>query len=83
LTQFCSKPAVPIAGKYRLIDVPLSNSNVILDKNVSIGFDSRVTGGGAPGQNIETDQAMFVDGILVVKRGAVLKEGWQFQPSSN
>ena len=25
LTQFRSKPAVPIAGKYRLIDVPISN----------------------------------------------------------
>lgn len=25
LTQFRSKPAVPLAGKYRLIDVPLSN----------------------------------------------------------
>lgn len=25
LTQFRSKPAVPIAGKYRLIDIPLSN----------------------------------------------------------
>ena len=26
LTEFRSKPAVPLAGKYRLIDVPLSNS---------------------------------------------------------
>ena len=25
LTQFRSKPAVPLAGKYRLIDVPISN----------------------------------------------------------
>ncbi|MCP4173291.1 MAG: glucose-1-phosphate adenylyltransferase, partial [Fuerstiella sp.] len=25
LTQFRSKPAVPIGGKYRLIDVPISN----------------------------------------------------------
>ena len=25
LTQFRSKPAVPLAGKYRLIDIPLSN----------------------------------------------------------
>ncbi|MEA1949846.1 MAG: glucose-1-phosphate adenylyltransferase, partial [Planctomycetota bacterium] len=25
LTQFRSKPAVPVAGKYRLIDIPLSN----------------------------------------------------------
>ena len=25
LTQFRSKPAVPIAGKYRLVDIPLSN----------------------------------------------------------
>src|SRR5438477_9458782 len=25
LTQFRSKPAVPIAGKYRLIDIPVSN----------------------------------------------------------
>ncbi len=25
LTQVRSKPAVPIAGKYRLIDIPLSN----------------------------------------------------------
>ena len=25
LTKFRSKPAVPIAGKYRLIDVPVSN----------------------------------------------------------
>src|SRR3990172_6173546 len=25
LTKFRSKPAVPLAGKYRLIDVPLSN----------------------------------------------------------
>ncbi|MCP4172141.1 MAG: hypothetical protein GY758_15360, partial [Fuerstiella sp.] len=24
-TEFRSKPAVPIAGKYRLIDVPISN----------------------------------------------------------
>ena len=26
LTEFRSKPAVPLAGKYRLIDIPLSNS---------------------------------------------------------
>ena len=26
LTKFRSKPAVPVAGKYRLIDIPLSNS---------------------------------------------------------
>ncbi|MBE0700024.1 MAG: glucose-1-phosphate adenylyltransferase, partial [Anaerolineaceae bacterium] len=25
LTQMRSKPAVPIAGKYRLIDIPISN----------------------------------------------------------
>ncbi len=25
LTQFRSKPAVPFAGKYRLIDIPISN----------------------------------------------------------
>ena len=25
LTQFRSKPAVPIGGKYRLIDIPISN----------------------------------------------------------
>src|ERR1700749_119477 len=25
LTQFRSKPAVPLAGKYRLIDIPISN----------------------------------------------------------
>ncbi|HPP52580.1 MAG TPA: sugar phosphate nucleotidyltransferase, partial [Thermoguttaceae bacterium] len=25
LTKFRAKPAVPIAGKYRLIDIPLSN----------------------------------------------------------
>src|SRR5258705_4632581 len=25
LTKFRSKPAVPLAGKYRLIDIPLSN----------------------------------------------------------
>src|SRR3954465_11209313 len=25
LTKFGSKPAVPLAGKYRLIDIPLSN----------------------------------------------------------
>jgi glucose-1-phosphate adenylyltransferase len=25
LTKYRSKPAVPLAGKYRLIDIPLSN----------------------------------------------------------
>jgi glucose-1-phosphate adenylyltransferase len=25
LTQYRSKPAVPIAGKYRLVDIPVSN----------------------------------------------------------
>ncbi len=25
LTEYRSKPAVPLAGKYRLIDVPISN----------------------------------------------------------
>ena len=25
LTQTCAKPAIPIAGDYRLIDVPISN----------------------------------------------------------
>ncbi|MEC7843124.1 MAG: sugar phosphate nucleotidyltransferase, partial [Candidatus Latescibacterota bacterium] len=25
LTQYRSKPAVPIGGKYRLIDIPISN----------------------------------------------------------
>ncbi len=26
LTKYRSKPAVPIAGKFRLIDIPISNS---------------------------------------------------------
>ncbi len=26
LTRLSSKPAVPIAGKYRLIDIPISNA---------------------------------------------------------
>ena len=26
LTQFRAKPAVPVAGKFRLIDIPISNS---------------------------------------------------------
>ncbi|HEX6987546.1 MAG TPA: sugar phosphate nucleotidyltransferase, partial [Planctomycetaceae bacterium] len=25
LTQYRSKPAVPLAGKYRIIDIPISN----------------------------------------------------------
>ena len=38
LTEQRSKPAVPIAGKYRLIDIPISNC---LNSNVTrmFGFD--------------------------------------------
>ena len=31
LTKMRAKPAVPIAGKYRLIDIPLSNCILLLD----------------------------------------------------
>ena len=36
LTENRSKPAVPIAGKYRLVDIPISNC---INSNISRMFD--------------------------------------------
>lgn len=44
LTEYRSKPAVPLAGKYRLIDVPISNSINLFSAllRVNIGASSGV-----------------------------------------
>ena len=43
LTKLRAKPAVPIGGKYRLIDIPISNClNSGIHKNKSTKFSRKV-----------------------------------------
>jgi glucose-1-phosphate adenylyltransferase len=46
----------------------------ILDKNCRVG-DNVTIKGGAGLANIETDSYCIVDGIVVVKKGAVIEHG--------
>ncbi|MFD1063769.1 glucose-1-phosphate adenylyltransferase [Winogradskyella litorisediminis] len=49
--------------------------NAILDKNVSIGDDVRINGGKHL-EDAETDQYVIKEGIVVIKKGAVLPKGF-------
>ena len=49
-------------------------TNCIIDKNVKIGDDVRITGG-AHLEDIETDTYVVRDGIVVVKNGATIASG--------
>ncbi|NRA93050.1 MAG: glucose-1-phosphate adenylyltransferase [Psychroserpens sp.] len=48
--------------------------NVILDKNCRIGDDVRINGGPHL-DNVETDSYFIKDGIVVIKKGAVIPNG--------
>jgi glucose-1-phosphate adenylyltransferase len=49
-------------------------NNCIIDKNCRIGDDSRINGG-LHLKNIETDTYLVKDGIVVIKKGAVIPKG--------
>jgi glucose-1-phosphate adenylyltransferase len=49
-------------------------NNCIMDKNCRIGDDSRINGG-LHLKNIETDTYLVKDGIVVIKKGAVIPKG--------
>jgi len=48
--------------------------NVILDKNCRIGDDVRINGGEHL-ENTETDSYVIKDGIVVIKKGAIIQKG--------
>jgi glucose-1-phosphate adenylyltransferase len=49
--------------------------NAILDKNCSIGDDVRINGGKHL-KDIETDTYVVRDGIVVIKKGALIPNGF-------
>ncbi|MGJ8550474.1 glucose-1-phosphate adenylyltransferase [Winogradskyella wichelsiae] len=49
--------------------------NTIIDKNVRIGDDVRINGG-AHLEDIETDKYVIKEGIVVIKKGAVIPKGF-------
>lgn len=49
-------------------------NNCIIDKNCRIGDDSRINGG-LHLKDIETDKYLVKDGIVVIKKGAVIPKG--------
>ncbi|TXD45995.1 glucose-1-phosphate adenylyltransferase [Polaribacter sp. IC073] len=49
-------------------------NNCIIDKNCRIGDDTRINGG-LHLENIETDTYLVKDGIVVIKKGAVIPKG--------
>ena len=49
--------------------------NTIIDKNIRIGDDVRINGGKHL-ENIETDTYVIKDGIVVIKKGAVIPNGF-------
>ena len=55
--------------------------NAIVDKNVRIGHDVIIRNEASVDSASETNEAMIADGIVVIKRGAVLPDGWRFEPS--
>lgn len=46
----------------------------IIDKNVRIGDDSKISGGSHL-EDIETDLYQVKDGIIIIKKGAILPKG--------
>lgn len=75
LTRQRAKPAVPIAGKYRLIDVPISNcinSNIhhiaVLTQGVVIRPFPR-------GTEIDAGSWAVQDGIVVIPKSTILHPG--------
>lgn len=49
--------------------------NVIIDKNCRIGDDVRINGGNHL-ENVETDLYVVCDGIVVIKKGAIIPHGF-------
>ena len=49
--------------------------NAILDKNCRIGDDVRINGG-THLENTETDKYVVKDGIVVIKKGAIIPNGF-------
>jgi glucose-1-phosphate adenylyltransferase len=49
----------------------------IIDKNCRIGRGVRIANDRGAEQSGETPEAMIVDGIVVVKKAAVLPDGWR------
>ena len=48
----------------------------IVDKNCRIGRGVRVFGGGQTGDRDVTPECVVRDGVVVIKKGAVLPDGW-------
>jgi len=68
LTKLCSKPAVPIAGKYRLID-----------KNARLGADVVIRPFPREAE-MATENWVIQDGIVVIPKDAILPDGTRVEP---
>jgi ADP-glucose pyrophosphorylase len=68
LTKLQTKPAVPLAGKYRLIDVPISNY-LNIGRNVIIRPHPEVN------EMIEDENFVFCDGIVIVPKNIIIPDG--------
>jgi glucose-1-phosphate adenylyltransferase len=56
---------------------------VLVDKNVRIGAGARIIASDAPNGDGDYDQVAVRDGVAVVKKGAVISEGWSFSQSGS
>jgi glucose-1-phosphate adenylyltransferase len=56
---------------------------VLVDKNVRIGAGARLIASDAPDGDGDYDQVAVRDGVAVVKKGAVIPEGWSFSQSGS
>ena len=72
LTKLRAKPAVPLAGKYRLIDIPISNClHAGIDKIARIGRNVHIRH--LPDRpDSETDNWVARDGLVVIPKDAVI-----------
>ena len=74
LTKLRAKPAVPLAGKYRLIDIPISNClHAGIDKNARIGRNAHIRH--LPDRpDSETDNWVARDGLVVIPKDAAIDD---------
>lgn len=56
---------------------------VLVDKNVRIGAGAKLIASDAPDGDGDYDQVAVRDGVAVVKKGAVIPEGWSFSQSGS
>ena len=74
---------VPASHRFSAAGVPLVGiaegtyiDGAIIDKNCRIGRNVRVCNDHKVNTSEETPEAMIADGIVVVQKGATLRDGW-------